>query len=72
MEDKNTTEFLEEVKRQICHLTIKRDYLQHRINTEIVKESTNKRADAQLELNALQKKLDDLIAMETWLNETYS
>lgn len=64
-----TKEFVDEVRRQVCHMTIKRDYLQHRIDTDIRDESSQNRAKAKVELDALQQKLDDLLKFKTWLNE---
>jgi hypothetical protein len=64
-----TDEFKTEVKRQLCHTTIKRDYLQHRIDTDIRDESAQNRAKKRVELDAIQKKIDDLEAMKKWLYE---
>ena len=61
------SEFVDEVERQICHVTIKRDYLAHRIETDLVDESAQNRAKAKLELDAFNQKLDELQKMYDWL-----
>lgn len=65
-------EFEEEVKRQVAHMTIKRDYLAYRLEHDIRDESAQNRAKAKMELDALQHKLDELVAFDTWLNEQKS
>jgi hypothetical protein len=62
-------EFENEVERQVVHMTIKRDYLQHRIDTDIRDESAQNRAKAKMELDALNVKLSDLEKMKAWLNQ---
>ena len=61
-------EFIDEVERQIVHVTIKRDYLQHRIDTDLRDESAQNRAKAKVELDAINVKLADLEKMNAWLN----
>lgn len=65
-------EFEDEVKRQVAHMTIKRDYLAYRLENDIRDESAQNRAKAKMELDALQHKLDELVAFDTWLNEQKS
>jgi hypothetical protein len=62
-------EFKDEVERQLVHMTIKRDYLQHRIDTDLRDESSQNRAKAKVELDALNVKLSDLEKMKAWLNQ---
>ena len=70
--DKHTKEFKDEVKRQIAHLTIKKDYLAHRLETDLVDESAQNRGKAKVELAALEQKIDELVKFDTWLNRKSS
>ena len=65
---KDEQEFRDEVKRQLTHNKIKRDYLQHRIDTDIRDESAQNRAKAKMELDALEVKITDLEKFDAWLN----
>ena len=62
-------EFVDEVERQIVHVSIKRDYLAHRIETDLRDESAQNRAKAKVELDAINVKLNDLEKMKVWLNQ---
>jgi hypothetical protein len=62
-------EFENEVERQLVHMTIKRDYLAHRIDTDLRDESAQNRAKAKVELDAIEVKLGDLEKMKAWLNQ---
>ena len=64
----HTKEFKDEVKRQLVHNKLKRDYLQHRIDTDIRDESAQNRAKAKMELDALEVKITDLEKFDAWLN----
>lgn len=64
-----TKEFKDEVARQLAHQTIKRDYLEHRIETDIRDESAQNRAKAKVELDALNQKITDLEKLNTWLTQ---
>lgn len=62
-------EFKNEVKRQLCHLNLKKGYLQHRLDTDVKEESAQQRAKANVEMDALNQKISELEMFDAWLDE---
>lgn len=63
------SEFVDAVKRQIEHMSLKRGFLEWKIENDLRDESAQNRAKAKLELDALDKQIDDLKKFDTWLDQ---
>jgi hypothetical protein len=66
MSKKYREEFVNEVERQLTHESLKRDYLAHKIETKDYGDTGQERAKAKLQLDAMDKKIDDLKEMYDW------
>lgn len=71
MQKKTTyrSEFEDAVKRQVEHMGLKRGFLAWKIENKLRDESAQNRAKAKMELDALDKQIDDLKEFDTWLNQ---
>ena len=63
------SEFEDAVKRQVAHQELKRGFLAWKIENDLRDESAQNRAKAKMELDALDKQIDDLKKFDTWLNQ---
>lgn len=68
--NKHNKEFKDEVERQVAHMTIKRNYLAHRLENDLKDESAQNRGKAKVELAALDQKIDELVKFDAWLKSS--
>lgn len=60
-------EFVDEVDRQLEHNEIRRDYLKFKIENLMQDDSAQNRGKANMELDAMEAKIDELKNFKEWL-----
>lgn len=69
-QDKYLVEFVDQVNRQVAHLTIKRNYVAYKVDKMVAdkSETTEEIGKIKLELGAINKQLVELESLQTWLS----